>query len=378
MARNKGYTEDDVIRAVAELMEQGRNINGSSLRSIIGTGRPANIFATYEALVEEGKIDQSRQLQVEENPEKEYDLPPEIIEAREVILADMSTIFARVNNLANSLAEKRLSAAVNQAKEMAKVSSERLAAVEGEMDQAFNQIEDQAETIESLENEVSTHLKTIGDLEKKVAVFTNRIETLEIEGGRLSQDNEERRQEVRTLQTENSEQFTQIANLTSSSKALEDSNVELNQKLSDEQQANKQLQGKIDDLEGRLIQADKEKVEAESQASANLRLLNDAKERLGELKEDIKQIREDKSELTAANGVLTGELATVKTNYSKAATKVDTLEKELSQAISYKTSIGNENNRLRELNTKLTKENEDIKGRNLALERTNAKLSKDE
>lgn len=126
MARSKGYSEQDVIVAVAELTEKGRSINGSSLRSVIGTGRPANIFATYEKLLEEGALDKYRQLPVEEEQEKEYELPPEILDAREIVLSDMSAIFTRINNLANSIAEKRLNAAVLQAKEMARVSSEPL------------------------------------------------------------------------------------------------------------------------------------------------------------------------------------------------------------------------------------------------------------
>lgn len=375
MARSKGYSEQDVIVAVAELTEKGRSINGSSLRSVIGTGRPANIFATYEKLLEEGALDKYRQLPVEEEQEKEYELPPEIIDAREIVLSDMSVIFTRINNLANSIAEKRLNAAVLQAKEMARVSSERLASAEEEMNQAYNTIEDQKDLLDSAETQAAGYLERINQLEKDLALSNNRNDSLEVDNGRLKFEVDELKGSKKTLEIENSEQFTQITQLSSQIDGLNAAAKEQSLKLTDLETSRVKQEEAISELGKELELANKDKIESESQSKANLRLLNDAKTQLSEVKAELKQVRTEHSSATEKNGELTGQLLTLKTNYERSVAENKSVEEELQKALTYKTSIGNENARLREIQSTLSEELKDLKQRNLVLERENAKLS---
>jgi chromosome segregation protein len=375
MARSKGYSEQDVIVAVAELTEKGRSINGSSLRSVIGTGRPANIFATYEKLLEEGALDKYRQLPVEEEQEKEYELPPEILDAREIVLSDMSVIFTRINNLANSIAEKRLNAAVLQAKEMARVSSERLASAEEEMNQAYNTIEDQKDLLDSAEIQAAGYLEKINQLEKDLALSNNRNDSLEVDNGRLKFEVDELKRSKKTLEIENSEQFTKITQLSSQIDGLNAAAKEQSLKLTDLETSRVKQEEAISELGKELELANKDKIESESQSKANLRLLNDAKAQLSEVKAELKQVRTEHSSATEKNGELTGQLLTLKTNYERSVAENKSVEEELQKALTYKTSIGNENARLREIQSSLSEELKDLKQRNLVLERENAKLS---
>ncbi|QFT13321.1 hypothetical protein [Vibrio sp. THAF190c] len=375
MARSKGYSEQDVIVAVAELTEKGRSINGSSLRSVIGTGRPANIFATYEKLLEEGALDKYRQLPVEEEQEKEYELPPEILDAREIVLSDMSAIFTRINNLANSIAEKRLNAAVLQAKEMARVSSERLASAEEEMNQAYNTIEDQKDLLDSAEIQAAGYLEKINQLEKDLALSNNRNDSLEVDNSRLKFEVDELKGSKKTLEIENSEQFTKITQLSSQIDGLNAAAKEQSLKLTDLETSRVKQEEAISELGKELELANKDKIESESQSKANLRLLNDAKTQLSEVKAELKQVRTEHSSATEKNGELTGQLLTLKTNYERSVAENKSVEEELQKALTYKTSIGNENARLREIQSTLSEELKDLKQRNLVLERENAKLS---
>ena len=56
MARPVTFKSEDIIRAAHDLNRAGGNINGTSLRKFVGSGRPDALMKEYSKLLTEGKI----------------------------------------------------------------------------------------------------------------------------------------------------------------------------------------------------------------------------------------------------------------------------------------------------------------------------------
>lgn len=178
MANPRSFTDEDVIAAARTLTQQGMNITGTNLRSVIKRGRQDVIMATYNRLLEEGAIE-SKALPSEEVQIRQFEIPTEIAEMTSVILGDISKMISNINDLANDLAERRLNRAVEEAQTQAKLSIKRIADMEEMMSAAYEEVEDMREILESKSVEVNAYQEEIQQLKTQLTTATTRIDNLE-------------------------------------------------------------------------------------------------------------------------------------------------------------------------------------------------------
>jgi chromosome segregation ATPase len=162
MARERGFTDEQIIAAADQLAAAGKNINGSSLRAIIGVGRPKNLIDTYENLMKNGVIQVKNEVVDTAQEMVHQELPPEIADMRSVVLGDVDSMINRINDLAHHTVEQRLNGAIKEANKRAADAAIREAESVKEQEKAFDQVEDVLDTVDAVnkEKEILNNLKT--------------------------------------------------------------------------------------------------------------------------------------------------------------------------------------------------------------------------
>ena len=170
MARERAFTDKQIITAAAELQADGKPVNGNSLRNRVGVGRPDVLLAVYHDLCAKGTVI----VPVVDKPaetEKHYDLDPVVAGMRDVLLGDLDAMIQSINNAANTTAENKLRAAVVEATEL-KVHAEQQ--VSDAMDRetaAYNESEDLREL-------VTVRDETISEKDDLIAALRGQISEL--------------------------------------------------------------------------------------------------------------------------------------------------------------------------------------------------------
>ncbi|WP_242617133.1 hypothetical protein [Vibrio vulnificus] len=129
MARPKSYTNEDVIRAANQLIEQGVEPVGWRLRELIGRGRRETLDRDLRQLIEQGHIDTHRKLGMEpqqpavrEEPQALLPLPIEIQESLKIIEGQLSsslvTLVTQLNTLTDTHYEHLTRARLLESKTM--------------------------------------------------------------------------------------------------------------------------------------------------------------------------------------------------------------------------------------------------------------------
>ena len=91
MARERAFSDQQVIEAANALLVEGKNINGTSLRNKIGTGRPSVLMSVFKALEDSGEILAPMLPDSTEQTITHQELPPEIAERLLVMLNNLFT-----------------------------------------------------------------------------------------------------------------------------------------------------------------------------------------------------------------------------------------------------------------------------------------------
>lgn len=112
MARPKSYTNEDVIRAANQLIEQGVEPVGWRLRELIGRGRRETLDRDLRQLIEQGQITiedkssiQSQQSAIQAEPTVILPLPIEIQEALKLIEGQLSSSLVNLVTQLNALTD---------------------------------------------------------------------------------------------------------------------------------------------------------------------------------------------------------------------------------------------------------------------------------
>ncbi|MGQ5486188.1 DNA-binding protein [Photobacterium damselae subsp. piscicida] len=112
MARPKSYTNEDVIRAANQLIEQGVEPVGWRLRELIGRGRRETLDRDLRQLVEQGQITiedkssiESQQPAIQVEPTVILPLPVEIQEALKLIEGQLSSSLVNLVIQLNTLTD---------------------------------------------------------------------------------------------------------------------------------------------------------------------------------------------------------------------------------------------------------------------------------
>ncbi|OCH37814.1 DNA-binding protein [Aliivibrio fischeri] len=164
MARERAFSDNQVVDAANALLVEGKNINGTSLRNKIGTGRPSALMAAYNKLKEDGDILVPSVPDLSEQTIVHQELPPEVAEMMSIMLGDVERLIHQINDHAHYTVEQRLNKAIAEANERAASAAKREAESIQEQDKAFEQLEDAFEEINELREQLATSQQEINQL----------------------------------------------------------------------------------------------------------------------------------------------------------------------------------------------------------------------
>lgn len=159
MARERAFSDQQVIEAANALLVEGKNINGTSLRNKIGTGRPSALMSAFKALEDSGEILAPMLPDSTEQTITHQELPPEIAERLSVMLGDVEQLVHQINDHAHYTVEQRLNQAIAEANERAANAAKREAESIQEQDKALEQLEDALEANADLQEQLKQEQK---------------------------------------------------------------------------------------------------------------------------------------------------------------------------------------------------------------------------
>lgn len=201
MARERAFSEEQVQSAAEALLIEGKNINGTSLRNKVGSGRPSALMEAYQALKESGVIQMPTRPGIEDAPRQPQMLPPEVAEAMNVILADVEALLRRNYDVAHQTVEQRLNGAIAEANQCAKEAALREAESVAEQDKAFEELED---TLEKLAELQDTALRQQHDIQQLNADLS--LSRSETKAALISVDERDKRLQTMEAQLSNLQQ----------------------------------------------------------------------------------------------------------------------------------------------------------------------------
>lgn len=203
MARERTFTEQQIIGAVTQLMIDGKNINGTSLRNHIGAGRPSALMSAYEELKEKGMIETPQLDIVEQTEIKHQVLPPEIADQASIVLADIERMIHNINDLAHFTVEQRLNNAINEANIRASEAAKREADSLDQQNKAFEQLEDALDEIDNMTEKMEQLQQEINELRTKYELSENNRKNIELVNNDLKHQDHENKNKISELQSNN-------------------------------------------------------------------------------------------------------------------------------------------------------------------------------
>lgn len=308
MGRHKKFAREDVINAAETLLTNGKQITASSLRGIIGCGRPENIYELYLQLNEEGVIklpesDSSAKVKL-----VTHDLPPEIGERLPVFLADIEAMVHDINNYAHQIVERRLNSALSEANLRVEQADNREKEAVKQLEIAYNDLEDSAEIIEKQEDEITKLQKQVESLTHKLdkqTTISNDAKTLVSEHAETIRISKEENQK---LQESLSSANIKIASVESKLDVAEQTITEL-------KASNKALQNSAKKTDAENIKLKTTLDIKEEAAAANTQSLKNQIERItDQLAKAQNQSKTEIEKLSNENAMLKYELEQLKAN----------------------------------------------------------------
>lgn len=168
MARERAFTDQQVIEAANALLVEGKNINGTSLRNKIGTGRPSALMAVFEVLDDAGEIFAPSLPGSTEQTLTQQELPQEVAEMMSVMLGDIERLVHQLNNHAHYTVEQRLNQAIAEANERVANAAKREAESIQEQDKAFEQLEDALDTVMERDERLAERQKQMKAMQQRL------------------------------------------------------------------------------------------------------------------------------------------------------------------------------------------------------------------
>ena len=212
--RAKGFTDEQVIAAAIELDREGKNINGTSLRKVIGTGRPNTLIDTYNQLKDQDRIKLlPKEVRASFTATNEIELPSSVAEKMSLLLAQVEELVQECNNEAHNAADKRLTAAQEDANNAKKQASITIEAAIKDQEQAYEEVED-------LKDELDIQKQKFDELNEK---FIKIEQELKFSQNQYQNENKLANKQAQKL----SEQDKEIKDLESQLKSIELGNSKL-------------------------------------------------------------------------------------------------------------------------------------------------------
>ncbi|MFV8456864.1 DNA-binding protein [Vibrio owensii] len=284
MARERAFSDQQVIEAANALLVEGKNINGTSLRNKIGTGRPSALMSAFKALEDSGEILAPMLPDSTEQTITHQELPPEIAERLSVMLGDVEQLVHQINDHAHYTVEQRLNQAIAEANERAANAAKREAESIQEQDKAFEQLEDALESNADLQeqlkqehkessrlnaalnvaqSETKAALDTVSERDERLAEMQKQIASMQKQLNTAESDKakaEGQAEQLGKQLEEKSEEMTKLnASLKTSEKELgllQGQVGSLTEQIANQKATNEQLQGKFDEEKAAHIRAE--------------------------------------------------------------------------------------------------------------------------
>ncbi|AYO18525.1 hypothetical protein D0812_29320 (plasmid) [Vibrio owensii] len=309
MARERAFSDQQVVEAANALLVEGKNINGTSLRNKIGTGRPSALMTAFRSLEESGEILAPSLPESSEQTIVHQELPPEVAEMLSVILGDVEKLVHQINDHAHYTVEQRLNKAIAEANERAANAAKREAESIQEQDKAFEQLEDALEANAELQDQLKIEQKENSQL--NAALNVARSET------KAALDTVSERDERLAEMQKQMTLMQQQLNQAESDKAKAQGQVEsLNKQLSE---TNQELKVASKDLS--LLQQTQAK--SESLTEQLYKQLDGKSEEIIELVANLKVSEKDRGALQGQVNALSEQLASQKISHDQLQAKYD-------------------------------------------------------
>lgn len=329
MARERVFSDQQIIEAANALLVEGKNINGTSLRNKIGTGRPSALMSAFKALENSGEILAPMLPDSTEQTITHQELPPEIAERLSVMLGDVEQLVHQINDHAHYTVEQRLNQAIAEANERAANAAKREAESIQEQDKAFEQLEDALEANTDLQEQLKLEHKESSRLNAALNVAQSEtkaaLDTVLERDDRLA----EMQKQITSMQKQ--------LNTAESDKAKAQGQVEsLNKQLSE---TGKELKGALSNLsssqqaksESQVEQLGKQLEEKSEEMTALNVSLKTAEKELGSLQGQVGSLTEQIANQKAANDQLQGKFDEEKAAHIRAESRIESLNSELNK-----------------------------------------------
>lgn len=300
MARPATFKASDIINAANELNRTGKSINGTSLRKLVGAGRPDALMTMYNELLEQGKISTiEKQHEVAEVVDVR-ELPAEVEESLNSAVESLKNVVMQCNDIAHNVVEGRLSAAIEKAKAEEILAAEEVEKAQLDLTAAYNEIEQLREE----------HQAELDQLNDKLAKLNQENSDLKLELTSIKQSlnaqhkiNAEQsdKLETKTEQCQKAEQDaiiqkTRAEEIAKQLSSAQKANGELTSALDNEKALKATEHGRAEAAEAKLAVA----LEAKEEAKAEAKILHQQlEEKAATIAENRQQIKEDEKTIKA-------------------------------------------------------------------------------
>ena len=135
IGRKKSYTEQDIVEAVQVLLDNGKAINANSLCVTIGRGRPDNIYADYQKMVENGMLqlaDKQQDTALVEKSIETKPLPQKVIDKISDMKNELEVMIRLCNDEAHYTQEQRVTSEIKKSRHEVEIA--QLAVQEADSD----------------------------------------------------------------------------------------------------------------------------------------------------------------------------------------------------------------------------------------------------
>ncbi|WMP07548.1 hypothetical protein [Vibrio parahaemolyticus] len=301
MARPKSYTNEDVIRAANQLIEQGVEPVGWRLRELIGRGRRETLDRDLRQLVEQGQITiedkssiESQQPAIQVEPTVILPLPVEIQEALKLIEGQLSSSLVNLVIHLNTLTDTHYE----------HLTRTRLLESKALVDEALNKQQCAEEKLVVAEERVRLQVELNEQLEQDCTALEEQLALARLHGDEhlaalesMTNENASLLSDLETYQQNESLQNEQIQVLTRQNTVLETQLDNCRTDAVQKSEANGLLQADLDHVRQQLTILSTKYESAAQAESRSLEQLNTLAAQLAESKTLVAVLSERVSHL---------------------------------------------------------------------------------
>lgn len=308
MAAPTKIIASDVMKAANELRRVGKNINGTALRNITGTGRPENIMEMYEQLLKEGKITAIESATEVSDIVDVRELPKEVQQSLEDAVASLKNVVMHCNDIAHNTVENRLSAAIDKAKAAEVLAAEETQAAQTDLTSAYNEIEELKDEYKidlDLLNEKRAKLdRDNSDLKTELSNTQKSYGETRTANTDLSRNLETKTKQCLLAEQESLVQKTRNEEVEKQVAAVKEVNTGLAKKLEDATTLHTNDAAEIAKLKSQLEDSNKSKEKAIKEAETHEDLANVAFKEIEKFKAQAEAAKEQVAELKVSEAQL--------------------------------------------------------------------------